>query len=73
MRTYRITKYLHRSGHIKFAVHRKWLCFWIRIQRRFELADGMTDAFSREEAMRLIVKDAHRDTKNIKEVEIINL
>lgn len=51
---YRITEYTNNIGNTLFRVEKKVFFRWRRIQRKLELAHGMTDPFSYEEAMYLI-------------------
>lgn len=70
MKRYRITQYTDRIGNEKWKVEYRFLCFWIRIQRPYELADGMTDPFSREEALWLIEKHSGKRIKVLGSEEI---
>lgn len=55
---YRLTQYSNELGNIYWKVERKTLLGWVRIQRPLELSHGMTDPFSRDEALRLVEKDS---------------
>jgi hypothetical protein len=57
--TYKLTKYVDIYGRIKWRVHCRFLFFfWRRIMRPLELADGMTDPFSEDEALELVRRDS---------------